>query len=86
MHGNLEGIFVGGGKVNWLTTLLGYVLKLNPTIDDICRQPIEKLEAIKKALEIGFEYLDHPLAYKYVKDQVVVLKSRCGWLKKMGKR
>jgi hypothetical protein len=36
---------------------------------------------------MGFEYLDHPLAYKYVKDQVVVvLKSRCKWLKKNRKK
>jgi hypothetical protein len=45
------------------------------------------LEAIKKALEMGFEYLDHPLAYKYVKDQmIIILKSRCRWLKKIGKK
>jgi hypothetical protein len=29
---------------------------------------MEELEAIEKALEMGFEYLDHPFSYKYVKD------------------
>ncbi len=83
MHCNLKGKPISGGRVSWLTALQGYALKPNPTIDNICKQPIEKLEAIKKALEMGFEYLDHPLAYKYVKDQVVVvLKSRRKWLKK----
>jgi hypothetical protein len=37
VHGNLEGRLVGGGKVSWLITLQSYVLKLNPTIDNICR-------------------------------------------------
>jgi hypothetical protein len=33
---------------------------------------------------IGFEYLDHLVTFKHVKDQVVVvLKGRRGWLKKM---
>jgi hypothetical protein len=41
------------------------------------------LEVIKKALDIGFEYLDHPLAFKNVKDQMAtMLKGRRGWLKK----
>ncbi len=32
---------------------------------------------------MGFEYLNHPLGYKHVKDQVaIVLKGRQGWLKK----
>jgi 3-methyladenine DNA glycosylase/8-oxoguanine DNA glycosylase len=58
-------------------------LKLNRAIDNSHRQPTEELEAIKEALEMGFEYLDHPLAYKYIKDQVdVVLKSRHGWFPK----
>lgn len=36
---------------------------------------------------MGFQYFDHPLAYKYIKDQmVVVLKSRCEWLKKNGSK
>ncbi len=36
---------------------------------------------------MSFEYLDHPLAYKYVKDQaIVVLKSRHVYLKKKIKR
>jgi hypothetical protein len=35
------------------------------------------------ALDMTFEYLDHPLANKWVKDQVVVvLKSRRTYLKK----
>jgi hypothetical protein len=74
---------MGGVRNNWLTTLQGYATKLNPGIDDICRQPIEELEAIKEALDMTFEYLDHPLAYKCVKDKVVVvLKSRQAYLKK----
>jgi hypothetical protein len=41
------------------------------------------LEAIKEALDMTFEYLDHPLAYKLVKDQVaIVLKSRQAYLEK----
>ncbi len=32
---------------------------------------------------MGFEYLNHPLAFKHVKDQVAtMLKGRWGWLKK----
>jgi hypothetical protein len=32
---------------------------------------------------MGFEYLDHPLTFKHVKDQVAtILKGRQGWLKK----
>jgi hypothetical protein len=58
-------------------------LKLNPTIDDIQRQPTEEMEAVKEALEQSFEYLNHLLAYKYVKDQVAIaLKTRQGALKK----
>jgi hypothetical protein len=44
-------------------------LKLDLAIDDIQRQPLKELKIIKEALEMGFEYLDHPLSYKYVKDQ-----------------
>jgi hypothetical protein len=56
---------------------------LNPAIDGIWKQPIKELEAIKKSLEIGFEYLNHPLAFKHVKDQMaIMLKGRRGWLKK----
>jgi hypothetical protein len=58
-------------------------LKLNPTIDDIQRQPTEEMEAVKEALEQSFEYLNHLLAYKYVKDQVAIaLKTMRGALKK----
>jgi len=58
-------------------------LKLNPTINDICKQLIEELEAIKEALEMGFEYLDHPLSYRQFKGQVaIVMKARRGFLKK----
>ncbi len=36
---------------------------------------------------MGFEYLDHPLSYKYAKDQlIVVLKGRPRWLKKKIKK
>jgi hypothetical protein len=83
VHCNPDGRPMGGGRNNWLTTLQGYVMKLNPAIDDIRRQPIEELEAIKEALDMTCEYLDHPLAYKWVKDKVVVvLKSRWAYLKK----
>jgi hypothetical protein len=52
-------------------------LKLDLAIDDIQRQPSKELKIIKEALEMGFEYLDHPLSYKYAKDQlIVVLKGR----------
>ncbi len=58
-------------------------MKLNPTIDDIQRQPTEEMEAVKEALEQSFEYLNHLLAYKFVKDQVAIaLKTRRGALKK----
>jgi hypothetical protein len=52
-------------------------LKLNPTINDIKRQPVEELKAIKQTLEMAFEYLDYPPRYKFVKYQVaIVMKSR----------
>jgi hypothetical protein len=77
VHCGPKGKLVGGGINSWLIALLGYALKLNHAIDDIRRQPTEKLDAIKEVLEISFEYLDHPLAYKYMKDQVVIVfKSR----------
>lgn len=42
------------------------------------------MEAIKEALEQGFHYLNHPLTFKHVKEQVAsVLKVRYGWLKKI---
>jgi hypothetical protein len=47
-------------------------VKLNLVIDDICKQSPKDLEAIKEALDARFEYLDHPLTFKYVKDKVVV--------------
>jgi hypothetical protein len=52
-HCNLEGKLVGGGSNNLLTTLQGYTIKFNPAIDHICKQPLEKLEVIKEALELG---------------------------------
>jgi hypothetical protein len=56
---------------------------LNPTIDDTQRQLVEELKAIKEELDMGFEYLDHPLAFKHVRDQVAtMLKGRQGWFKK----
>jgi hypothetical protein len=62
-------------------------LKFNPAIDDIQRQPIEKLDAIKEALDVSSEFIDFSVGYKYVKDQVVVvLKSRHSWLKKKIKK
>jgi hypothetical protein len=60
-----------------LNALQGYTLKLNLIINDICRQLAKELEAIKDALEMGFEYLHHPLAYKHVKVQLsVILKTK----------
>jgi len=50
---------------------------LNLAIDDICKHPPDDLEAIKQALNARFEYLDHPLTFKHVKDKVVMsLKTR----------
>jgi len=38
------------------------------------------MEAIKDALDRQFEYLNHLLKYKCVKDQIaIVLKNTCGW-------
>jgi hypothetical protein len=48
------------------------VAKLNLVIDDIYKQPPKNLEVIKEAFNARFEYLDHPLTFKYVKDKVVV--------------
>jgi hypothetical protein len=39
VHYNVDGRPCGVGKSTWLSTFQGYALKLNPTIDDICRQP-----------------------------------------------
>jgi hypothetical protein len=36
--------------------LQGYALKLNPTINDICKKLAKELEAIKDTLEMGFKY------------------------------
>jgi superoxide dismutase len=75
---------VGGGKNHWLSQIRGYVKKLNLAINDIQKQPIEEMEAIKEALEQGFHYLNHPLTFKHVKEQVAsVLKVRYGWLRKI---
>ncbi|CAM6027845.1 unnamed protein product [Sphagnum balticum] len=77
MHCNVQRSPMGGGRNNWLLTLRSYALKFNPTIDDIHKQSLKEFEAIEEALETGFEYLFHPLGYKHVKDQmVVVLKGR----------
>jgi hypothetical protein len=84
---NSKGRLVGDGMNSWLTALRSYALKLNPTIDGIQHQPLKELEAIKEVLEMGFEDLDHPFAFKYVKDQVViVLKGRQRFLKKRIKK
>lgn len=67
-----------------MNALWSYTLKFNLTIDDICKQPTKELEVIKEALKMGFEYLDHPLAYKHVRVQIAVtLKTRWGSLKRM---
>jgi len=55
----------------------GYALKLNLTINDIRKQLAKKLKAIKDTLEMGYESLHHPLAYKHVKVQLaVILKTK----------
>jgi hypothetical protein len=43
VHCNLDGKPMGGGRNNWLTTLKGYMLKFNPVIDEIQKQPIKEL-------------------------------------------
>lgn len=35
VHYNLDGIPMGGGRNGWLIVFWGYVVRLNPTIDDI---------------------------------------------------
>jgi hypothetical protein len=83
VHYSAKGKLIGGGINSWLIALQGYALKLKSCHWQHKKQPTKELEAIKKTLEISFEYLDHPLAYKYVKDQIiVVLKSRQVYLKK----
>jgi hypothetical protein len=47
-------------------------VKLNLVVDDIYKQPHVDLETIKETLDARFEYLDHPLTFKYVKDKVVM--------------
>jgi vacuolar-type H+-ATPase subunit E/Vma4 len=32
-------------------------VKLNLVVDDICKQPLEELEAIKEALDARYEYI-----------------------------
>jgi len=49
----------GGGRTTWLLGLKGFALKLNPTIDDILRQPFNEMEAIKDALDQQFDYLNY---------------------------
>ncbi len=72
-----------GGKFAWPSTLKGYALKLNLVIDGIRKQPHDEMEITKDALNQQFDNLNYLLAYKIFKDQIVVLlKSRCGWLKK----
>jgi hypothetical protein len=72
-----------GGRVVWILALRRYAFKLNLAIDGIRRQPPDEMEAIDNALDQRFDYLNYPLAYKFFKDQVaVLLKTRCGWLKK----
>lgn len=44
----------------WLLALWGYVLKLNPTIDDVYQQPVKETKAIKVALEAQFDYFALP--------------------------
>jgi hypothetical protein len=83
VHCNAMGSPCGGGHSNWLIALRGYALKFNPTIDDIPKQPLEEINAIKDALDWQFEYLNHPLNYKSVKKQVaIMLKIRRRFLKK----
>jgi hypothetical protein len=46
----------------------GYAMKLNLVINDIRRYMVEKMEAIKDALDSQLDYLNYPLVYKCVKD------------------
>jgi len=81
VHYDASGRPCGGGRTTWLSAFRGFALKLNPTIDDILRQPFNEMETIKDALDRQFDYLNYPLAYKFFKDQVIVgLKSRRTWL------
>jgi len=51
VHCTSNGRPCGGGKSMWLTTLRGYALKFNPTIDGIQKQPTKEMEAVKEAWE-----------------------------------
>ncbi len=55
-------------RIVWLIIFNGYVVKLNLVIDDIKRYMVEKMEAIKDALDSQSDYLNYPLVYKCVKD------------------
>jgi hypothetical protein len=66
VHCDAFGTPCSGGRIVWLSTLKGYALKLNPTIDDIQRQPSDEMKAIEGALDQQFDYL--LLVYKFVKD------------------
>jgi hypothetical protein len=69
-----DGIHVGGGWNSWLITFQGCTLKLSPSIDDIWKQSSKKLEIVKIAfIEMQFEYLRHPLGYKYVQGQFAIV-------------
>jgi hypothetical protein len=68
MHCNVDGRPCRVGRSIRLLALRSYVLKFNPTIDEIHQQPNENMEVIKVALEAKFDYLDHPLAYENVED------------------
>ncbi len=48
------------GANMWLSTLWGYTLKFNPTIDDVRWQLVKETEAIKVALEAQFDYFRSP--------------------------
>ncbi len=51
MHCNAQSKPCGDGKVHWLTIVRGYPLKLNPTINNVQKQPLEKMEVFKDALD-----------------------------------
>ncbi len=68
MHCNASRRSCNDRRIVWLIILNGYVVKLNLVIDDIKRYMVEKMEAIKDALDSQSDYLNYPLVYKCVKD------------------
>lgn len=68
MHHNASRRSCNGLRTAWLIMFKGYAMKLNLVINDIRRYMVEKMEAIKDALDSQLDYLNYPLVYKCVKD------------------